>query len=53
MRSIKNHPSGGTKEDVFEQFVSFTLSEQCSILRTLIDPLAAEVQSVFGNLDLS
>ncbi len=39
-RLFKNSPSAPTKEDVFEQIVNFTLSEQYRAAKVLIDTLA-------------
>lgn len=36
---FKDHPSGGTKEDIFEQIVSFTLSEQYMAIKGLVESL--------------
>jgi len=40
---FKNHPSGGTKEDIFEQIVSFTLSEQYTAMKGLVESLVGMV----------
>jgi len=45
---FKNRPSEATKEDIFEQIVSFTLSEQYVITKSLVFPLARE-KSLFFN----
>jgi DNA invertase Pin-like site-specific DNA recombinase len=36
-RVFKNHPTRGTKEDVFEQMVRFTLSPQYPLMRELVE----------------
>ena len=43
---FKNRPSEATKEDIFEQIVSFTISEQYIIVKSMID-------SLFGLVDRS
>ncbi|GFP31177.1 hypothetical protein HKBW3S44_01454 [Candidatus Hakubella thermalkaliphila] len=42
---FKDHPTGGTKEDVFEQMVGFTLSEQYAALKSLVDPLGKKARA--------
>jgi len=44
-KMFKNHPSGGTKEDVFEQIVSFTLSERYMAVKRLVDLLVERAKS--------
>jgi hypothetical protein len=34
---FKDHPSGGTKEDVFEQIIRFTLSPQYPWMKELVE----------------
>lgn len=44
-RLFKNHPSLPTKEDIFEQIVDFTLSEQCLSVNGLVEPLEGKAES--------
>jgi len=37
------HPSGGTKQDIFEQIIGFTLSEQYPQMKTAVDQLVRTV----------
>lgn len=48
---FKDHPTGHTKEDVFEQMKSFVLSEQYAEVRSLVDLLVekAEALQYVGN----
>jgi len=41
-RVFKNHPPGGTQEDVFEQLVQFTLSERYRATKDLVDYIAGK-----------
>jgi hypothetical protein len=43
---FKDHPSGGTKEDIFEQMVEFTLSEGYSSMKGLISLLLAQASAL-------
>jgi len=43
---FKNHPSGRTKEDVFEQIINFTLSEQYMGVKGLVNPLVEKAKSL-------
>jgi hypothetical protein len=47
-RLFKNHPPGGTKEDIFEQIIHFTLSEQYTALKGLVEPLAEKAKTRLG-----
>jgi len=49
-RVFENRPSAATKEDVFEQIIDFTLSEQYRISKGFIDPLMEKVRFL---LDIS
>jgi len=46
---FENRPSAATKEDVFEQVVSFILSEQYILAISLIDHLAEKARA-FTNI---
>ena len=43
---FKDHPSGRTKEDVFEQIIIFTLSPQYTVVKGFIKPLAEKAASL-------
>jgi len=46
---FKDRPTGGTKEDVFEQILSFSLSDNYRVIRELIDGLTIDdKESQFG-----
>jgi len=40
---FKNHPSEGTKEDVFEQLVDFTVSERYTVMKKLVNLIAKKL----------
>ena len=42
---FKNHPTEGTKEDVFEQTVSYMGSDQCAMIKGLVELLIKEAES--------
>jgi hypothetical protein len=42
---FKDHLSGRTKEDVFEQIINFTFSEKYPIVKGLIEPLLEKAVS--------
>ncbi|MFQ5962664.1 MAG: recombinase family protein [Candidatus Scalinduaceae bacterium] len=41
-RVFENHPTGVTKEDVFEQIINFTLSEQYMVIKGLVESLVGK-----------
>jgi len=43
---FKDHPSGGTREDIFEQMVEFTLSEHYSSVKNLVSLLLAQAPAL-------
>lgn len=49
---FKHHPSGGTREDVFEQIVRLTLSDRYIATKSLIAPLVEKARSLLSTVIL-
>jgi len=43
LQHIKDCPSGGTKQDIFEQIIAFTLSVQYPQMKTAVNQLLKNI----------